>query len=70
MAKIKITIEDKLNGGVSVVATPSFETMAKMVVSGSKTTSAHGYAITMIRAVQKASKQNKSQILIPRIGRQ
>jgi hypothetical protein len=69
MAKITITIEDTPQGKVKVVADPTFETMAKMIASGNPVTSAHGYALTMIRAVREESKrQEPTSILIPRVS--
>lgn len=64
MAKITITIEDLPNGKVKVVADPSFETMASMIVSGENMTSAHGYAMTCIKAVRQESKSKDPQTII------
>ena len=71
MAKITITIEDKPNGTVSVQATPNFETMMKMEVSGHTLTSAHGYALLALNAIRNESKKKdpRNRILVPRIGR-
>lgn len=69
MAKITITIEDKLDGNVKIVCTPTFETIAMMINSGEKTTAAHGYAMAMVHAARDVSKANKIPILIPRLGR-
>ncbi len=71
MAKIIITVEDLPNGKVSVVANPSFETMCKIHVSGNTLTSAHGYAMTMMRVVRDVAKSQQKGIIvgIPRIGR-
>jgi hypothetical protein len=68
MAKIVITIEDKPNDKVKVVSEPSFETIAKMTVSGEEMTSAHGYAIRCINAVMAESKaQNPGMIILPKV---
>jgi hypothetical protein len=71
MAKVTITIEDTPNGKVKIVAEPSFETMANMIVSGETMTSAHGYAMTCIKAVRQESKNADPTTLIklPRLGR-
>lgn len=65
MARIVITIEDTATGGVKIVADPTFETMAKMMASGSSDhTSAHGYAMNMIKAARDLSKSNEPQMKI------
>jgi hypothetical protein len=70
MARINILIEDTFDGKVKVVATPNFETMVKMDISGEMLTSAHGYdfkALNAIRAESKALAPTK--ILIPKLIR-
>lgn len=70
MAKIVITITDQPNDRVSAVSDPSFETMAMMSASGHPLTSAHGYALRAIRAIQDESRrQGPTKIVIPKIGR-
>lgn len=69
MAKIVITVEDKLDGNVEIKCEPTFETMAMMINSGHKSTPAHGYALAMIHTARDVSKANKIPILIPRLGR-
>jgi hypothetical protein len=65
MAKIVITIEDNPQGGVKVTSNPTFETMAKMVNSGGHdVTSAHGYALKMVNAALKTSKEKDSSIIM------
>lgn len=70
MARIEIVIEDKPGNKVSVTATPNFETMCKIDLSGNQLTSAHGYAMLMLRAVRQEAKKNdpRTKIYIPRIG--
>ena len=69
MAKIIITIEDKADGTVAVVANPNFETMMKRNQSQSDLTAAHGYALCAIDAIRKAAKEEsgKLPIYVPRI---
>lgn len=70
MAKIVITVEDKLDGGVSVVSDPNFDTMMRGKVSGQlDLTAAHGYAICALNAILEASKKQnpKIDIKIPRL---
>jgi hypothetical protein len=55
--KITIDLEDVHGGGVKVVSTPSFETMAKAINSGESADGAMGYALLCINAIRKASKQ-------------
>jgi len=71
MAKITITFEDIGNGKVKVVSDPTFETMAKMNLSGHEWTGAQGYALCALNAVRRASKSQEptTNIIIPRIGR-
>lgn len=71
MAKITITIEDLPNGSVKVEATPNFETMMKLDISGNSLTSAHGYALFVLNQVRKKSKEfNPNNLIqIPRIRR-
>lgn len=67
MAKIVITIEDDFDKGeVRWVATPNFETMLSMEISGHQLTSAHAYAIQtmqILQAVKQKTKGQKSPIL-------
>lgn len=72
MAKITITIEDTATGGVKIVSDPTFETMAKMIVSGSSDhTSAHGYALSMIKTAREVSKDAgpTQKIWLPKVKR-
>ncbi len=65
--KITITIEDTPGNKVKVVATPTFETIMKMIVSGEDTTSAMGYALKCINTIREESqRQGPTKILIPR----
>lgn len=70
MARCVIVIDDIGNGKVKVVATPNFETMGKMDLSGHTLTAAHGYALTALNAIRRASKDQKHQLRvgIPRLG--
>jgi len=68
--KIVITITDLPNGKVEVKSDPSFETMMKMIDSGTEPTSAMGYAIYALRKIKEEAKSmGSTKILIPRIGR-
>lgn len=70
MAQVTITITDKENGKVELVSTPSFEQMAKMEISGTGLSSAHGYALLMMHAVREESKrQGPVLAALPRVGR-
>ena len=71
MAKVVIEIEDMPGNRVSVKATPNFETICKMDLSGHTLTSAHGYAVAMLNTARQISKSNdpKNVILIPRVGK-
>ena len=71
MALVTITVEDSPNGKVKVVADPSFETMAKMEISGHGLSSAHGYALVAINAIRKMSKEQSNDLIVslPKIGR-
>lgn len=67
MAKVTITIEDLPNGKVRTVSSPNFETMAKMA-KAEALTSAHGYAITGLRAIHAASREQGNLIVkIPKL---
>jgi hypothetical protein len=69
MAKIKIEIEDRPEGGVKITSDPNFETMMKIQISGSEFTSAHGYAFSLLNHARKLGKENDPmRLLIPRIG--
>lgn len=69
MAKVTITFEDSPNDKVKVVSDPSFETMAKIEISGNGLSSSHGYALTAINAIREASKKEGSLIVgLPKIG--
>lgn len=69
MAKVTITFEDKVNGGVKVEATPSVEIMLQMVNSGADLTPAQGYAFTALNAVRKAGRENAGhKILMPKFS--
>lgn len=66
MATIVITIEDKLDGTVKIVSTPTFESMAKKVDSGHGPTSGEAYALFALRKIREASKkQGRIQHIIP-----
>lgn len=70
MAKITIEIEDLDSGKVKVTATPTFEQMAKMELSGERITSAHGYAIYVLNQIRQESKrQEPTKLLIPKLTR-
>lgn len=57
MAKVVIEIEDLPNGNVKITASPNFETMIKMDVSGHRLTAAHGYGIAMLNHARQESKK-------------
>lgn len=68
MAKVTITIEDKLDGKVSVVVNPSLEVLIKKQVSGNGTTSAEGYAFYAAKAIRDESKRREPiKIFVPRL---
>lgn len=68
MAKVTITIEDRPDGTVKVEATPNFQTMMAMDMSGSQITAAHGYAFRALNAIQEAAKAQEPLVRkIPRI---
>ena len=71
MARVTITIEDSPDGKVKIVSDPSFDTIAKMEISGHSLSAAHGYALVCINAVRKVSKEmaNELKVFLPRIGR-
>lgn len=71
MAKVTITIEDLPNDQVKIEATPNFETIMKMDISGERMTSAHGYALFMLNQARLKSKDFQPQILIqiPRVAK-
>lgn len=71
MAKVIITIEDRDDGKVQVIATPNFETIAKMDLSGNRLTAAHGYAMLALRTIREESRRQAPDLLvkIPRLGR-
>lgn len=71
MAKIVIEIEDLPNGRISIKATPNFETICKMEVSGHLLTPAHGMAVALLNEARKISKSNDPHnvIKIPKIIR-
>ena len=71
MAKVTITFEDSPNDKVKIVSDPSFETMAKMEISGNGLSSAHGYALTAINSIRAASKKQDNSLIVelPKIGR-
>ena len=67
MAKVIITIEDLPNDKVKTTCSPSFETMMRMHLSGTRLTAAHGYALAAInKIVEEAKNGCPSRILIPR----
>lgn len=69
--KCTITIEDKPDGKVSVVADPTFETIMKMRVSGEDVTPACDYmtaALLRIHQLGKAKPGTKeSKIILPKV---
>lgn len=68
MAKITITIEDLPNGRLKVACDPSAETMAKRIIGGEKSTSAHGLALAAINAILKEKReQERGKIILPRV---
>lgn len=74
MAKVTITIEDHpIMDKVSAKCEPSYETLMKMLQSGTELSPAHWYAILAINTIRnKSKKQNKLDkgILMPsRVGR-
>jgi hypothetical protein len=71
MSRVVITIEDKPEGGVKCECTPNFETMMMKENSGNRLTSAEAYAVHVLNALRKASKEQASalKVLIPRLGR-
>lgn len=73
--KVTITIEMTATGNVRVVSVPSFETMAKMELSGEGCSSANAYALAAINRIQELSREadrNNTGLIytLPRIGRQ
>lgn len=73
MAEIKITIKDLDNGGVEMKCEPSFETIMKMLDSGSidNLTPAHGYLFACVNVIRKLS-QNKDDnmiVKVPKLGK-
>lgn len=69
MAKVVLTIEDIDGGKVKVECTPNFQTMGMIAKSGNELTSAHGYALRCIRAINEAAKESGPlKILLPREG--
>lgn len=70
MARITITVEDLAEGKVSIKSDPTFETMAKMVNAGHEISSAHGYALRMLREARALSKEiGPLKILLPGLGK-
>ncbi len=73
MAEIKITIRDKDDGGVHMECDPSFETIMKMLDSGSidNLTPAHGYLFACVNVIRKLSqdKENNMIIKVPKLGK-
>ncbi len=69
MAKVTITIEDMLSGGVKVISDPNFETIMKLHLSGNDLTSAHGYAMAALNLIRQKSKafKNDMRVSIPRL---
>lgn len=68
MARITITIEDLPQNKVKIEMNPNFETMMKMEISGSKMTSAHGYALCAVNAIRKESKRlGPQRIFVPKL---
>lgn len=69
MAEITIVVKDIEGGKVSIRATPSFEMIMKMDISGNKLTPAHGYAVALLNKAREISKSNDPRqiIQVPRL---
>ena len=68
MAKVTITIEDIGGDKVKIVASPNFETLMKIDISGNHLTPAHGYAMRLLNEARRISKlQDPGKIKIPRL---
>lgn len=69
MAKITIKIEDSQDGKhVNCVITPTGQEIAKMIIGGQKTTSAHGLALAAINAILLEKKrQQKGIVILPKL---
>jgi hypothetical protein len=65
MGLVTITIEDKLDGNVKIVATPTFESLAMKVDSGNPLTSGEAYALFALRKIREASKKQGRRSLTP-----
>lgn len=71
MAKMVITIEDKLNGRVQVDMNPKGLEIAMLIKSGAPTTNAHGLALAALNAILREQKlqekDNKRGIITPKL---
>lgn len=69
MAKIIITIQDSKDGrNVDCKMEPSGAMLAKMIMSGEKTTSAHGLALAAINAILLEKKrQQTGRVILPKL---
>jgi hypothetical protein len=66
MAKIVLTIEDRIDGNVKIVSDPTFETMAMKLESGGNISAGEAYALFVLRKIRETSKaQGKIQHKIP-----
>jgi hypothetical protein len=73
VAKVVITIEDVEGDHVKVTATPNFEQMCKLDLTGQSMTSAHGFALFALNQITKKSRELRAlrnhRIDIPRVQR-
>jgi hypothetical protein len=73
MAEINIKIRDLDNGGVEMKCEPSFETIMKMLDSGTleNLTPAHGYLFACVNVIRELSKNKDENMIIkvPKLGR-
>lgn len=68
MAKVTITLEDMPDGSVRSVMSPSGALIAKMIVSGEKTTKAHDFALAAINSVLREEKMStRGRIIKPKL---
>lgn len=71
MSKIVITVHDKANGGVSISAEPSYETLAKKINAGHELTPAETYVLGMLNRAREIGQSKSSKIItkLPRVLR-
>lgn len=73
MAKVTITIEDKLNGNVSIQCDPKESEIYGMINSGTPATAAHVYALAAYNRMKEvssdAAKKDNMIINVPSVGR-